>query len=201
MKLTLTFIILFLFVFTKGQIPEKEQWRYVNLNTSLLTLTPEVIYLDSSNRQLTNEEILIQQINDKSILFDTYSDGITISLTEVNDSSINGFLRNGSKDTLKITLNGGFYMDFRTEVKINGTWLPYQTSRPFNCGMGIGQGNLFPSYKCKISLDKSTTGSKKLPFRLKLRLANEEFISNEILISCSQQQFKLIPHRIKEYTF
>jgi hypothetical protein len=202
MKIILFFIGLFCSVVVQGQISDKEQWRYVNLNTSLLNLIiSEMIYTDSTGKNLTENEIYSTQIEKGEIVFDNSLKKPELKLISVNDSVINGCLLSGAKDTLELTLNDGYYPDFQTEVKINGRWFPFQINKPFNCGMGVGKGRLFPNYKCKLILNRTTKGKIKLPFRLKLQLNKKKIYSNEIEISCSREQYKMIPKRIKEYTF
>jgi hypothetical protein len=202
MKVIVSFIGLFCYLISNGQVSDKEKWRYINLHTSLFNfIISEMVYMDSTGEELKGDDIYCVQIKNGQIIFDNSLKKPELKLISVNDSVINGCLLSGAKDTLELTLNDGYYPDFQTEVKINGRWFPFQINKPFNCGMGVGKGRLFPNYKCKLILNRTTKGKIKLPFRLKLQLNKKKIYSNEIEISCSREQYKMIPKRIKEYTF
>jgi hypothetical protein len=201
MKLAFTLIFLCLTGICKSQNSANEQWRYVTLQTSLFNLVPKVHWMKNDSIDFTNEELFTLQIERGGILPDSTANDVEVLLTEVSDSLINGFLINGSKDTIQLILISFCYVNFLTEVKVNNLWLPFQAYRPFSCGMGIGKGRLFPGYKCNLNLENSTSGKIKLPFRMKMKIGKREIISNVVEVSCSQQQFKMIPQKIKDYTW
>lgn len=56
MRIVLSFFTVLYFNSVNGQIPENEQWRYVNLHTSLLNLIHgELNMMDSTGRELTDD--------------------------------------------------------------------------------------------------------------------------------------------------
>ena len=150
---------------------------------------------------MSDDDYFSMQIEQGNITPTVNTKGIAIELAETNDSVITGKIANGSKDTLTLRLNSRFFNSFETQVKLNNEWYAFQTFRPYGCGMGIGIGKLFPNYECKIELENPTRGKVNLPFRLKIMINNQEFYSNEIMITCSDEQYKMIKNPIKRFTW
>jgi len=186
-----------------AQVPEGEQWRYVSLYTSLWNRVDGLGFriVDTNGRPADEAQLLATQLAEGDLLKDTVTKGLSVRLLEVSDSTINGFLINGSADTLWLGLNSSRIMSFTTEVTVAGKWMPFQESMPSMCGMGVGKGLLYPGYKCKLELERSTTGKVQLPFRLKVVAGGQTIVSNQVEVTCSGAQYRMISRKIREYTW
>lgn len=182
------------------QVPENEQWRYVNLYIDLFNRVPYTIWTDSIGNELTDTQLFERQIG-KSIFPSSKFKNDTIILNSIKNGKIIGQLFKTGVDTLKLKLNDGWYSDFRTEVQIENKWYTFQIHRPLGCGMGIGNALLFPNYYCAVELFTKTKGNIQLPFRLIINVDNKKITSNAVKIQCNKLQYKMIRNKIRNYTF
>lgn len=203
MKCCYCFLLLLLSFSAKAQVLEEAEWRYIDVWTSLWCLSDNgrARYLDKDGTALSPERLVEQQIERDEIFRNDASEGIAIQLIERKDSLILGQLINGTKDTLYVPIRSMRFESFETQVKYRGKWVAYQIYRPATCEMNIGKGRIPPQFACRLKIDITTFGTIKLPFRLKMLLNNKYYYSNEIIISCSKQQYSMIPKKIAEFTF
>lgn len=203
MKSGYLFLLLFLNFSSKAQVPEEAEWRYIDLCTSLRCLSDNsrAKYLDKDGTDLTPEKLVERQIESGDIFRNDAAEGITIQLMGRQDSLILGQLINGTRDTLYVPIMAMRFALFETQVKYKGKWVPYQIYRPASCEINIGKGRIPSQFACSLKIDITTFGAIKLPFRLRMQLNNKYYYSNEVIISCNKQQYKMIPKKIAEYTF
>jgi hypothetical protein len=112
---------------------------------------------------------------------------------------IQAYLINAMSDAFKIDRCDATLYPAETQILVNKEWKTYQRSMGSTCGNSYFTSTLLPGsfYSLRIDVNTATNGNLATQFRLKIRIENNDYVSNPYTMYLTKKEIEKAGKRIE----